>query len=139
MTPKTDSAKDARRLLEKLKDFLGSGSAKLGEADTRAVFIDPLLKALGYEAIEEIQREVYVKDTKEFLDYVLTIDGVPRIGVEAKALTKTLTDGDAGQVIQYCSILGIEWSVVTNGREWRLYHQFAKTDLAGRLGELRTV
>jgi hypothetical protein len=133
MKSKADSAKEVRAVLDSLKSFLSEGAPKLREADTRATFIDPLLRALGYEAIGDIQREVYVKDTKEFLDYVLQIDGQARIGVEAKALKQSLTDADAGQVIQYCSILGIEWSIVTNGREWRVYHQFAKTDLAGKL------
>jgi hypothetical protein len=35
-------------------------------------------------------------------------------------------------VIQYASILGVEWAVATNAREWRLYHQFAQTALPGK-------
>ena len=88
MSTKAESAKEVRKHSQSLKAFLASGSSAIGEADTRAAFIDPLLKSLGYQSIADVQREVYVKDTKEFLDYVLLIDGKPRIGVEAKALKK---------------------------------------------------
>ncbi len=133
MSVKTDAAVEVRKVLESVKAHLSGTNAKLGEADTRAWFIDPLLRALGYKEIGDLQHEFYVKDTKEYLDYMLLVNGKPRIAVEAKALGRNLTDGDAGQVIQYCSILGIEWAVVTNVREWRLYHQFAQADLAGKL------
>lgn len=132
MPSKSDAAIEVRATLDSVKEQLASGT-KLSEADTRANFVDPLLSALGYKGIANIEREVYAKDTKEFLDYVLKIGGQPRIAVEAKAIGKVLTDTDAAQVIQYCSILGIEWAVVTNAREWRLYHQFAQSDLAGKL------
>lgn len=132
MSSRSAAAIEVRVLLESVKSQLASGP-KLSEADTRANFIDPLLRALGYKGISEIVREVYAKDTKEYLDYVLKVDGQPRIAVEAKAIGKTITETDAAQVIQYCSILGIEWAVVTNAREWRLYHQFAQSDLAGKL------
>lgn len=132
MSSKSQSAVEVRAILESVKGQLASGG-KLSEADTRANFIDPLLRALGYRGIADIVREVYAKDTKEYLDYVLKIGTQPRIAVEAKAVGKALTDTDAAQVIQYCSILGIEWAVVTNAREWRLYHQFAQSDLAGKL------
>lgn len=132
MTFKSDAALEVRVTLDSVKEHLASGT-KLSEADTRANFIDPLLRALGYKGIAEIEREVYAKDTREYLDYVLKIGGQPRIAVEAKAISRALTDADAAQVIQYCSILGIEWAVVTNAREWRLYHQFAQSDLAGKL------
>src|SRR5262249_34043168 len=57
----------------------------------------------------------------------------PRLAIEAKPIHHSLTDGDAGQLIQYCSILGIEWAAVTNGVQFWLYHQFATTALAGKL------
>ena len=132
MPSKAQAAVEVRAVLDSVRQEIASGN-KLSEADTRANFIDPILRAVGYIGIADIEREVYAKDTKEFLDYVLKIGGQPRIAVEAKALGKMLTDSDAAQVIQYCSILGIEWAVVTNAREWRLYHQFAQSDLAGKL------
>ena len=119
--------------LEKVKDFLSSGGGNLGEADTRVHFIDPLVAALGYTSIADVVREQYIQDSNEKLDYMMRIEGQPRLAVEAKSLDHNLTSADAAQVIQYCSVLGIEWGVVTNGVEWWLYDQFKRADLAGKL------
>lgn len=73
-----------------------------------------------------------MKETKEKIDYLLRVNGVPRIAVEAKSIDQPILEAHAAQVIQYASILGVEWAVVTNAREWRLYHQFAQADLPGK-------
>lgn len=79
-----------------------------------------------------MQREVYTS-AKEFLDYVLMVDGERRIAVEAKQLSHKLTEQDAAQVIQYGAVPGIEWAVLTNGRELRLYHQYAHGPVSDKL------
>lgn len=128
------AAEEVRRVLESTKAFLSAASGtRLSEADTRAHFIDPLLRAMGYSGYQDVQREVFLKETKDKLDYVLSVKGEPRVAVEAKAIDVPLTDADAGQVVKYCSILGIQWAVVTNAQDWWLYHQFAQTSLAGKL------
>lgn len=131
---KADAVGQVRATLQSLKDFVASqGTLGVSEADTRVHFIDPILTALGYTALGEIQREVYVQDTRDFIDYALRVDGQQRIAVEAKRLGHKLAELDAGQLIKYCAVLGIEWAVLTNGREWRLYHQFAQVPLADKL------
>ena len=124
---------EVRQVLDEVKDFVSSGAGGLSEADTRALFIDPILRALGYRGVQDIRREVRVRESRELVDYVLSVGSQPRVGVEAKAIGLPLTDSDAGQVVQYCSILGIEWAVVTNAQEWWLYHQFAQAPLSGKL------
>ena len=101
----------------------------MNEATTRAHFLNPLLEALGYRSIDDVLFEYYLPDGKTFLDYRLVVDGKPRVAVEAKALSVSLTDKDAAQVVAYGSILGDEWAVVTNAREWRLYHTFVQAGL----------
>src|SRR5216683_1589853 len=44
-----------------------------------------------------------------------------------------ISEADAGQLVQYCSVVGIEWAVVTNARQWWLYHQFAQVRLQEKL------
>lgn len=61
------------------------------------------------------------------------VDALPRVAVEAKAFDVSFADPHGAQVVQYCSVLRIEWAVVTNAREWRLYHGFAKGPLAEKL------
>ena len=135
MTTKTEAAHDVRKVLQAVKDFYGKpGHVKLTEADTRAHFIDPLIRALGYQEIGDVQHELYLTPAKQFLDYLLFLDGNARIAVEAKALDAAVGDANGGaQVVQYSVILGVEWGVVTNGRQWRLYQTSAKGPLADKL------
>ena len=135
MTTKTEAAHDVRKVLQAVKDFYGtSGHVKLTEADTRAHFIDPLIRALGYQEIGDVQHELYLAPAKQFLDYLLFLDGTARIAVEAKALDFAVADANGGaQVVQYAVILGVEWGVATNGRQWRLYQTSAKGPLADKL------
>jgi Type I restriction enzyme R protein N terminus (HSDR_N) len=132
---KTEAAHEVRKVLQTVKDFYSKpGHTKLTEADTRAHFIDALVRALGYGEIGDVQHEVYVQDAKQYLDYLLFLDGKPCAGVEAKALDSAISDGNGGaQIIQYAVILGVEWGIVTNGRQWRLYHTFAKGPLADKI------
>lgn len=131
MTTKTEAASEVRKILQSVKDRVSlPGGLRVNEATTRAHFITPLLGALGYRSIDDILFEVYLPDGKTFLDYRLVVTAKPRVSVEAKALESHLTDKDAAQVVQYASLLGDQWSVVTNAREWRLYETFAQVPLA---------
>ena len=134
VTTKTEAASRVRTVLQSIKDHLAQPSApKVNEATTRAHFLNPLLDALGYRSIDDILFEWYLPDGKTFLDYRLVVGGKPRVAVEAKALDVPVTDAHAAQAISYAAILGDEWAVVTNAREWRLYHAFAQTPLADKL------
>lgn len=135
MTTKTEAAHDARKVLQGVKDFYTQpGHVKLTEADTRAHFIDPLIRALGYHDIGDVQHELFLAPAKQYLDYLLFLDGKARIAVEAKALDVGVGDAHGGaQVVQYAVILGVEWSVATNGRQWRLYQTSAKGPLEEKL------
>lgn len=44
------------------------------------------------------------------------------MAIEAKALSSDLTDKAASQLISYCSVDGIPWGVLTNGRSLKLYN-----------------
>ena len=97
MTTKTEAAHDVRKVLQAVKDFYGTpGHVKLTEADTRAHFIDPLIRALGYQEIGDVQHELFLAPAKQFLDYLLFLDGAARIAVEAKALDLGVADANGG-------------------------------------------
>src|SRR5690606_27868653 len=103
---------------------------RLSESDTRVHLIDPVLRILGYKSVPDLRREVPVPATKESLDYQLSVDGRPQVIVEAKALRHSITDQHAAQCVQYASILGIRWCLITNGTAWALYDAHAKGPLA---------
>ena len=48
--------------------------------------------------------------------------GKPRLFVEAKALGRNLDDPKwASQIMGYASVAGVEWVVLTDGNEYRIY------------------
>jgi len=129
-----DSAKAAVRLtLDQTKTFLAQESPpKLSEADTKANFIEPIISALGWTGIAVVTREYYVKNSQEFIDYVMRGPTGLLLAIESKALQADLTDKAAAQLIQYCSVEGIEWAALTNGRELQFFNTFLKPDLSAK-------
>ena len=101
----------------------------LSEADTRSHLIDPLLRILGFSDVRHLRREVMSPATKEFLDYELRIDDKPVMIVEAKAARHSLSERDAAQCVQYASVLGVRWCVITNGMTWVFYDAHATGSL----------
>lgn len=118
-----ESLSAIREIMDKAKNITAyASSPKLSEADTRAVLIDPLLRALGYEDVSDITREYYVRNSQEFIDYVIRLQGRNILAIEAKSLSAELTDKAASQLVSYCSVDGIPWGVLTNGRSLKLYN-----------------
>lgn len=98
-----------------------SGAAN--EANTKALMIEPLLAALGWDPtdLDVVDREVKVYDGT-FLDYGLKADGAPRLYVEAKAIGENLTDKKfVAQAVNYANNDGVVWCVLTNGNAWRVF------------------
>jgi hypothetical protein len=120
---------DSTAFFNHIQDIQPYLRLNLSEADTRVRLVDPVLRILGYEAVEDIRREVPVPATREFLDYELYADGKAQAIVEAKALRSPLTDQAAAQCVQYASILGVRWCVITNGVAWAVYNAHAKGPL----------
>jgi hypothetical protein len=107
-------------------------SMNLSEADTRAHLIDPVLSILGYRGVDDLRREVPVAATREFIDYELRAGGQSQAIVEAKAIRHNITDQHAGQCVQYASVLGVRWCLITNGVSWTIYDAHAKGPLAAK-------
>ncbi len=97
----------------------------IGEQNTKAALIDPLLFALGWEVedIDEVSREYRRKPQDNPVDYALFMLRSPRLFVEAKDLGKDLSDRKwISQILGYATVVGVEWCVLTNGDEYRLYN-----------------
>jgi hypothetical protein len=129
--PADDAKRAIKPVLLDLKSFLAHEHvSRLSEADTKAHFIDPLLIALGWSGISTVRREYYVKSSQEFIDYVMLENGRPILAIEAKSIQTPLTEKHASQLLSYTAIEGIEWAVLTNGREIQLFNTFLKGDLS---------
>ncbi|MEA2463958.1 MAG: putative type restriction endonuclease [Acidobacteriota bacterium] len=108
-------------LLGKAEELKGSPAAN--EANTKALLIDPLLSAVGWQMADlaQVRGEFKVFDGT-FLDYALLIDGSPRLFVEAKAVGESLDSKQfISQTVNYANNEGVLWCVLTNGLTYRVY------------------
>jgi hypothetical protein len=111
-------------------------SPPINEQNTKAGLIDPVLRALGWdvEDIEEVHREYKLKTADNPVDYALLVLRTPRLFIEAKALGENLDDRRwAGQMLGYASVAGVEWVVLTDGDEYRIYNSHAAVPVDEKL------
>lgn len=97
----------------------GSGN----EANTKALLIEPMMAALGWDPVDldAVEREVKVFEGT-FLDYALKLDGKPRVYAEAKGLNENLDDKKfIAQTVNYANNDGVLWCVLTNRSRVRVY------------------
>jgi hypothetical protein len=130
MSDLDDTLAQVRQRLERYR------GQTLGEQNTKSVLIDPLLRALGWdvEDFEEVHREYKPKPTDNPVDYALFILRTPRLFVEAKALGGNLNDRKwANQIMGYAAVIGVEWVVLTNGDEYRIYNAHAPVPIEEKL------
>ncbi|KKR87273.1 MAG: Type I restriction system, subunit R [Candidatus Uhrbacteria bacterium GW2011_GWC2_41_11] len=119
----------------------------MNEAETRAEYIDPKLKASGWGDVEgsKVLREFRITDGKiqtggtrskpEIADYILVYKN-QKIGViEAKAESLSVTEGVV-QAKAYAEKLHIDYTYATNGRE--IYAISMKTGEEGEIADFPT-
>ena len=93
------------------------------EANTKALLIEPMLAALGWDTtdVDQVEREYRVYDGTA-LDYALKAEGDLRLFLEAKAVGKHLGDkAFISQAVNYANNEGVVWCVLTNGLTYRVY------------------
>lgn len=96
------------------------------EIRTRIALIDPLLRALGWDVSDPalVTREYAVSDGG--VDYALLgVDSKPVALLEAKHLDEALT-AHRMQMVNYASVSGVPYAVLTDGNHWELYEVFAQ-------------
>jgi hypothetical protein len=100
-----------------------------GEEATKQAMILPMIEALGYdiwnpaEVHPEYDADVPTRrgGQKEKVDYAITIEGTPRIFIEAKAMDESL-DGHYGQLKRYFgTVPSVSLAILTNGIEYRFF------------------
>jgi len=107
----------------------------LKEYPTRAIFVDPLLQALGWDVREpdEVELEYPTIDGKS-VDYAPKINRKPVLFIEAKPLNDPLTDVKSiTQVVGYAANAGVEWCILTNGVTYKVYRSTEKAEAPDKL------
>ena len=108
----------------------------IGEQDTKATLIVPILRALGWdtEDLEDVKLEYRRRPSDNPVDYALFLLRTPRLFIEAKSLGAHLDDGKwASQILNYASAAGVEWIALTDGNEWRIYNSHAVVPVEKKL------
>ncbi len=107
----------------------------IGEENTKHALIEPVLRALGWdvEDLDEVRCEYKLKQADNPVDYAFFVHGNLRLFVEAKALGENL-DKCAHQIMGYAGVAGVvEWIVLTNGNEYRIYNAHAQVPIEQKL------
>ncbi|MBY0363351.1 MAG: type I restriction enzyme HsdR N-terminal domain-containing protein [Phreatobacter sp.] len=99
------------------------------EEDTKRILITPTIEALGWDHIAEIRNQYRHNRRDNPVDYALFLNRSPVLYVEAKPLGGSLDDRKwIVQTLNYANAAGVEWCVLTNGAEWRIYKVHAQVD-----------
>jgi len=108
----------------------------VGEQNTKAALIDPILMALGWDLqeMDESRREYRRKSQDNPVDYALFLNRTETLFLEAKSLEKDLNDRKwISQNLSYATVVGVRWCVLTNGDEYRIYNSHAPVDVEQKL------
>ena len=123
--------------LERLLDLIATLSERIeehgstlrqSEALTRTALVDPLLRQLGWDTADlSIVIHEY-KSSRGSADYALLSNNKPAMIIEAKKLDTRLHNA-VRQAINYCTLEGIDYFAVTDGRHWEIYETHRRGDL----------
>ena len=121
--------KETRRaLLKARKTMEATYQADCNEAETRQRVERIFEDLLGYDYIKHLSRERAVGGTggTEHVDFAIQLEegseAQPVVLVELKRVGVDLVQKHLKQVCTYAIDCGCEWVLLTNGRDWRLYH-----------------
>lgn len=118
-------------LKEYRKRYLLKKYSELDESDTRLMINYFLTDVLGYKELEEIKTEYAIKG--RYADYVIQLDKNQHIIVEVKAIQIDLSEKHIRQALDYAANEGINWVLLTNGRQYNLYRVIFSKPMKNKL------
>ena len=90
------------------------------EGDTRLLVTDFLCEGLGYDKYTDLTTEYQVRG--EFADYGVRIEKDLIAFIEVKRVATKLDAKHLRQVEMYAVNEGVQWVILTNGANWKVYH-----------------
>ena len=108
-----------KQLREYRKRYLRKEFADIDESATRIMINSFLCDVLGYEELVDIKTEYRIRDT--YADYVVQTARKKNFIVEVKAMQLDLNQRHIRQSMEYAVNEGIDWVLLTNGRQVQVY------------------
>lgn len=102
-----------QRILQNAKD------RDINEADTVTIVADMLSGIFGFDKYTEITGEHAIRGT--YCDLAIKINESVKYLVEVKAVGIELKESHLRQAVNYGANNGIQWVVLTNGVDWKIY------------------
>ena len=91
----------------------------VNESDTVSIINDIFGEVFGYDKFLEVTSEVAIRGT--YCDLALKVDDKVYFLIEVKAIGTELKDAHMRQAVDYGANHGVQWVMLTNGIEWRVY------------------
>ena len=121
--------KERRKALINARSMIEAvAKADGNEAETRKRVDRIFETVMGYDTFKHISREhaVHGVGDTEYSDFAIQLDNkessVPVMLVEIKRVNIDLMPKHIKQASSYAINMGCEWVLLTNGKEWKLYH-----------------
>ena len=106
--------------VKKFQPILNTAKSRdVNESDTVIIITDMLSDVFGYDKYSEITSEFTVRST--YCDLAIKIDSKVVFLLEVKAIGLELKDTYVKQAVDYAANQGIDFVVLTNGVNWKIY------------------
>lgn len=111
------------RLVSGIKRYQGivkkAAERDVSEADTVTIVKDVMSDLFGYDKYAELTSEQQIRGT--FCDLAIRVDGKLHYLCEVKSAGTSLNENHLRQAVNYGAHNGIEWVILTNGLQWKVY------------------
>ena len=101
------------------KRYLRKEFTESNESATRIMVNNFLSDVLGYQELQEIKTEYRIKT--DYADYVVQLKRKKHFVVEVKSIQLDIREKHLTQSLGYAANEGIDWILLTNGRQIHLY------------------
>jgi len=117
------SKKTFDRLSSGIKRFqqilINAKSRDVNESDTVIIVTDILSDIFGYDKYSEITSESAIRSS--FCDLATKLNGKLQTLIEVKSIGVDLKDNHIKQAIDYAANQGVDFVVLTNGIDWKIF------------------